>query len=402
MATKKTATKMPGVRYREHKTRKYMGKPDMYFSIRYRINGKLKEEGIGWASQGWNATKVSVVLSDLKRNHLTGDGPQTLAEKRELEYAERLRIEKEALKFSSYFKDRYYPEAKENKQPKSYKREKSLHKKWIKPVIGHMTFRDIKPFHLEKLKKVMRNAKKSPRSIQYALAVTRQVFNHAINNESFEGDNPVRKVSKPKVDNKRVRFLSLDEADDLLKEINGRSQRLYEMSLISLHCGLRAGELFDLEWGCVDFKNERLLLMDTKGGVNRSIYITKAVKDMLSQKEPGKPTDLVFPSRKGERIKEVSNAFGRAVDELEFNKGITDDRHKVVFHTLRHTYASWLVQNGVDLYTVQKLMGHSTIAMTERYAHLAPDNLKAAVRVLEKSLEQQKGKPELGKEVTVA
>jgi len=61
-------------------------------------------------------------------------------------------------------------------------------------------------------------------------------------------------------------------------------------------------------------------------------------------------------------------------------------------HTLCHTYASWLVQNGVDLYTVQKLMGHSTIAMTEKYAHLAPDNLKAAVRVLEKSLEKNKGK----------
>jgi len=59
-----------------------------------------------------------------------------------------------------------------------------------------------------------------------------------------------------------------------------------------------------------------------------------------------------------------------------------------VLHTLCHTYASWLVQNGVDLYTVQKLMGHSTIAMTEKYAHLAPDNLKAAVRVLEKSLEK--------------
>ncbi|GHT93293.1 hypothetical protein FACS1894122_08290 [Alphaproteobacteria bacterium] len=68
---------------------------------------------------------------------------------------------------------------------------------------------------------------------------------------------------------------------------------------------------------------------------------------------------------------------------LGFNNGVNDDRQKVVFHTLRHTYASWLVMSGVDLYTVQKLMWHSTIAMTERYSHLAPDHLKKAVSMFE-------------------
>jgi len=57
-----------------------------------------------------------------------------------------------------------------------------------------------------------------------------------------------------------------------------------------------------------------------------------------------------------------------------------------VFHTLRHTYASWLVESGVDLYTVKKLMGHSTIAMTERYSHLGNNTLQNAVKVFEGSL----------------
>ena len=64
------------------------------------------------------------------------------------------------------------------------------------------------------------------------------------------------------------------------------------------------------------------------------------------------------------------------------------------FHSLRHTFASWLVQTGVDLYTVQKLMGHSTISMTERYAHLAPDNLKSAVKKLEDSINRERSKNE--------
>jgi site-specific recombinase XerD len=91
---------------------------------------------------------------------------------------------------------------------------------------------------------------------------------------------------------------------------------------------------------------------------------------------------LVFISTVVTKIDSVSKSFSRAIETLGFNNGIDDHRQKVVFHTLRHTYASWLVMSGVDLYTVQKLMGHSTISMTERYSHLAPDHLKKAVKML--------------------
>jgi integrase len=63
---------------------------------------------------------------------------------------------------------------------------------------------------------------------------------------------------------------------------------------------------------------------------------------------------------------------------MGMNEGVTDARQKVVFHTLRHTFASWLVMRGVPLYDVAKLMGHNTIVMTQRYAHLAPDRLRAS------------------------
>jgi site-specific recombinase XerD len=96
--------------------------------------------------------------------------------------------------------------------------------------------------------------------------------------------------------------------------------------------------------------------------------------------------DLIFKDRKDKRIKEVSQSFDRAVKDLKLNEGITDWRQKLVFHSLRHSYASWLVESGTDLYTVSKLIGHSTLKMTERYSHLGQDTLQNAVKNLEKTM----------------
>ena len=126
--------------------------------------------------------------------------------------------------------------------------------------------------------------------------------------------------------------------------------------------------------------------MDSKGGLNRTAHMTETARKIFLSKKKAAPTSLVFKARKGGMIKEVSNAFGRAVKDLGFNNGIDDPRQKVYFHTLRHTFASWLVQSGESLYTVKELLGHSTMAMTERYSHLASKNLKNAVKKLEDSL----------------
>ena len=110
--------------------------------------------------------------------------------------------------------------------------------------------------------------------------------------------------------------------------------------------------------------------------------MTDAVKAMLTGRERGENSELVFPSERGGKIVQVSDSFDRTVAHLGLNEGITDDRNRVVFHTLRHTFASWLVESGVDLYTVKELMGHGTLAMTERYSHLDPDTLQRAVKTM--------------------
>lgn len=84
--------------------------------------------------------------------------------------------------------------------------------------------------------------------------------------------------------------------------------------------------------------------------------------------------DSVFQARGGGKIHGVSKAFFDAVKRLGLNDGVTDRRQRVTFHTLRHTFGSWLALEGVPLRTIQDLMGHKTIAMTVRYSHLTPDH----------------------------
>ena len=381
-----------GVRYRKHPTRKNGVKFDQYYAIYYQLNGKRKEEGVGWATKGWTAKKAFALLGELQNNQKTGVGPQTLAEKTGLEAerrrekaAEKTRVEKECITYGDFFEKTYFPIAESNKKKGSHYAEDIYFKKWIKPVIGELPFKKIYPLNIEKIKKNMLEADKAPRTIEYVLAIVRQAWNMARRDGIIDTEAPTKQVRKPTISNKRLRFLTHDEAKALLKELKSRSGKMHDIALFSLHCGLRASEIFKLTWGNVDLDRE-IIYVDGKGDRNRPAFMTEQVKAMLKGYSPGKPNELVFKDRNGNQIDRVSNVFQRSVKKLNLNKGITDRRQKIVFHSLRHTFASWLVEDGTDLYTVQKLLGHSSITMTERYSHLSKDKLQGAIKSLEKSL----------------
>jgi site-specific recombinase XerD len=143
------------------------------------------------------------------------------------------------------FNGHYYPTAKEDKTQPSYKREKSLFKKWIQPTIGDLPMREIAPIHLYRIQKYMRDEGLADRSVQYALAVIRQVFNFAIRNDLWIGDNPVKKIKPPSVNNRRVRCLTPQEAKMLLESVQSRSQELFEICTLSL---LRFETMLDSVW----------------------------------------------------------------------------------------------------------------------------------------------------------
>lgn len=400
-----TATK--GVRYRKHATRKHGVRYDRYWVIYFRLDGKRVEEALGWSSEGWNQEKAVTLLSELKENQRKGLRPRTLREKRKMsaEAEAREAEQKEAAEkkeredsftFNELFENYYLPYSKENrKTPRSIATEKSYHKKWIKNGIGKKPLKSIAPLDLERLKQKILKAKKAPRTCQYILQIIRQAFNYARRNNLFFGENPVSKVKFPTVNNRRMRYLTTEESETLLEEIKARSLQTHDICLLSLNTGMRAGELFSLKWGDVDLDRETLIIRDPKNNQNRHAYLNDRAKKMFLRRKnngPHKAKDFVFIDRNGKKTKEVSNVFMRAVDKLGLNKNVVDKRDKLTFHCLRHSFASQLIERGVDLYTIKELLGHRYFQTTARYSHLSSASLKEAVGRLE-----QKGTKEENK-----
>lgn len=412
MAVNWKKTNFLGVRYREHANRKHGVRMDRCFSIRYKLDGKDKEEAAGWGSEGMTAEKAFNLLSIIRENIRTGEGPRTLAEmrqarefKEELARKERRQKERAALTFSDFWEEQYLPIAKATKSAKSIKTEEGLYKNWIAPAFGNLSLQKLDVRKVEALAVQAQKSGKSARTVCYILSLISLVWNKAVDRGIVEGDSPTRRVKKPRQDNRRMRFLSYEEARQLLGVLRERSMDTHDTALLSLFCGLRAGEIHALTWGDVDLQSGTIQIRDPKNARNRHAFMTEEVKQMLKRRNIGQTKgEYIFPAENQKQRQWISDTFFRTVDALGFNDTgefttsengeqvpvkMSDARQRVVFHTLRHTFASWLVQAGTPLYTVAELMGHTTLEMTRRYSHLAPDSLRKAAMTLQGQLDQK-------------
>lgn len=384
-------TTFPGVRFREHTKRKHNGRPDRYFTIRYRANGEAKEERLGWASEGWTAQQASIQLAQLKKAHVTGEGATTLQEKRtlaaEIKKADtKKRADEEREKIT--LKDvaaKYVEWAKKNKA--TWSDDKIRLDKHVMPVLGDFPLIKIQIPELELLKERCQEKGLAPATVLQCLAVTRATFNYAIKHRYFTGVNPSKGVKLPKPDNTRVRFLSRKETEDLLDMAASYNTEMHDMCLVSLYTGMRSGEIMSLKWTDLDFEHDLITVRNPKNGETRQVFMTGNVKEMLQSRlikadDSISPYSIVFPSKYGKQRGKISKSFERLVNKLGLNDGVEDEQHRVVFHTLRHTFASWLAIQGETLLTIKELLGHKTIQMTMRYAHLIPDQKRRAVERL--------------------
>ncbi len=187
--------------------------------------------------------------------------------------------------------------------------------------------------------------------------------------------NPARLVRQRKEDNGRIRFLSKEE-ELALRTVIRKDYLNHEAELdLALNTGLRRSEQFGLTWDGVDFERRVLTVLRSKNGEARHIPLNDAAIVALRTVQAYKNgSPYVFLAGNGTRLCSPRFWFDAAVEAA----GLKD----FTWHCLRHTFASRLVMAGVDLRTVQELMGHKTIQMTVRYAHLAPQHRLAAVQRL--------------------
>lgn len=147
---------------------------------------------------------------------------------------------------------------------------------------------------------------------------------------------------------------------------------LYPIVVIALNTGMRKGEILSLEWRMIDLKNGSIRLENTKNGDKRNVPLNNTVMEVLRS--------LPRAINDGKLFANTLHKWGAF--DLAVRKAGIKDFH---FHDLRHTFASWLVMAGANLTTIKELLGHRSITMTLRYAHLSKDHRAAAVRLLDKN-----------------
>jgi integrase len=183
----------------------------------------------------------------------------------------------------------------------------------------------------------------------------------------------VRKIRPLRENNGRTRYLTPDEAGRLLSAC---PEHLAPIVGLALQTGMRRGEILGLKWDHVDLAMGFLYLeaTATKTSTARTVPLTSEARRILASQPRHITAPWVFWYGPGRRIGDPKKAWQAATRRA----GLTD----LHFHDLRHTFASHLAMAGVDLLTLQALLGHKTTRMTVRYTHLAPSHLSEAVRAL--------------------
>lgn len=355
-------TKFNGVYYRDSDKRKFQGKPDRCFYIKYYYDGKQYNKRIGWLSDGYTAQLVANIKADKIKE---------ITEKEE-------QIEKpKEYTFNDLF-EIFMLWAKQNK--KSWKIDQSLYNNYIKSFIGNINIKNISHADINNMLLTIKgNGKKdgkpyAPQTIKHILILTKRVFNFNIDMGNCE-TNPAEKVKLEKFDNTRIAYLLDDEIERIFKYLDSGREWYGDISLIkfALYTGLRRGELFNLIWDNVDLENNRITLYDTKGGKNQSIILASdaaAVLQSLSRTDT-----YVFPSKLGGKRDDVKTLWSRI-------KLAANIRPNIRFHDIRHTFGTIAVSSGIGIDVVQKMMTHKDIKTTQRYAHIVDQRMKDAANTI--------------------
>jgi len=316
------------------------------------------------------------------------------------------RKQKKSKTFAGYFEEHYKAYILDNH--KGYEAALRRYRQLCKdPLIGKTPLSNFTAARIEKYKLKRKEADRKGSTINRDISAITALIKHALDMGHLLELPYKGRIKKYKENPEHPRYLLGDEEPRLREALKARdaetreerksgnewrrkrgykprpeigtySDHLTPLILTAMLTGCRRGELFNLKWQDVNLKKETLTVRaeGAKSGKTRNVPLRGECREVLTTwKQETKyktPGDYVFPNKEGQRLNNVNTAF----KNLKKRGGITDFR----FHDLRHHCASMLVQAGVDLYVVKEWLGHSDIKMTERYAHLSPDNLRDAAQ----------------------
>jgi integrase len=271
--------------------------------------------------------------------------------------------------------------ASTKKSPSSFETSTNILKnRFGKKLLQGITVADIEDFKAARLEEDVENG-----TINRNLSILKGIFTCAGKWGMFGGENPAKKVELLEESPGRIRYLTPKEAEALLAKAKGH---LRLAILIALHTGGRLSEVLKLTWSNVNLESGHLHYTKetTKSSKGRDIPIDPELDKALRAAREALRTARQAAGIIGDRnvirwgkrdIERITTAFTKARKDAGLPAKGPD---KVTFHTLRHTFASWFMMNGGDLYRLKGFMGHSDIKLTERYAHLSTAHQQAGVR----------------------
>jgi integrase len=263
-----------------------------------------------------------------------------------------------------------------NKVQKTHIRDKSLADHLLKSF-EDLTLAEITPKLISEYKTKRREEGAAPRTINYELALMSHAFNLAIKEWEWLKENPVSRVSREKVNNIRERWLTFEEEKRLL-DASPKWQQ--ELIIFSLETRLRQSEVLNLQWPQADLFGKTITILEQKNKSKDTLPLNERALEILKARAKIRniKTNHVFYNGNGNRIdaRNLLRAFYSAIRKANLES--------LRWHDLRHTFATRLVQAGVDLYTVQKLGRWKTIQIVTRYAHHYPESLRGGVEILDR------------------
>jgi len=292
---------------------------------------------------------------------------------RDLDPADERAQKRNDLTFADFAKDLYIPHAKMHK--KTWQEDVYKLDRRILPLLGDfrlstITVRDVTALHARV------NEATTATTANHYLTLVRRMLNLAVKWGLIE-KNPTAGMEKFREPPHRERYLTKDELPRFLRALEEMEDRLSMAAItLLLFTGCRKGEILSLTWGNV--QENRIFLPVTKNGNSRSVPLNVKAREVLVKLKAGREeaapdADFVFPSRHGAaqgHLEDIRRVFDRVCRAADIDN--------LRIHDLRHSFASIAVSSGASLYDVQKLLGHSDVSMTQRYAHLADDILQRA------------------------